>query len=180
MRRPSVPAFGHSLACCGLALLLGAAALPARAELLTRSPAEIMAPQMELERLDGGRFALAARAGKVTVVNFWALWCAPCKVEMPELAALQRRLAEAGIAVVAVNLGDDRARVRQFIEENDLDDLTVVLDHGSDVAGDWHVGALPVTYVVDPAGRIAYAALGIRSWAGEGIVTLLEELSTVR
>jgi len=161
-----------------LAILSGCFASSARAELLTEPPAELAAPKMTLPRLDGGNFDLGARAGKVTVVNFWALWCAPCKLEMPALAALQRRLAGAGVAVVAVNLGDDPAQVRRYVEENELGDLTVVLENGTGVAEAWHVGGLPVTYVVDPAGRIAYAAVGIRPWTAEEIATLLEALST--
>jgi thiol-disulfide isomerase/thioredoxin len=161
-----------------LAILTGCLALPVRAELLTEPPAELAAPEMTLPRLDGGNFDLGARAGQVTVVNFWALWCAPCKLEMAELAALQRRLAGAGVAVVAVNLGDDPAEVRRYVEENELGDLTVVLEDGTGVAEAWLVGGLPVTYVVDPAGRIAYAAVGTRPWAAEAIATLLEALST--
>lgn len=167
-----------------IALVLSAlgvlATMSARAEVsLVAPPVEMQAPDMRLPTLDGATFDLRARAGKVTVLNFWALWCAPCKVEMPALAALGQKLAGDGIDIVAVNLGDPLDRVRAFVERNRLDGLAIVLDD-ADAAKAWHVGALPVTYVVGPNGRIVYAALGPRKWQDDTIVQTLRSLNAAR
>lgn len=163
-----------------LAAVMTIALLPVTASSdlpLTRPPVEMQAPDMRLPRLDGTTFDLKERAGKVTVLNFWALWCAPCKTEMPALAALQRELAPAGIDVIAVNLGDSIERVRAFAEDFGLGGLPIVIDDVG-AAKAWHVGALPVTYVVGPTGRIVYAALGAREWQDTAIAAALRSLQT--
>src|SRR4249920_2082322 len=64
------------------------------------------APALEATQLDGGHFSLAADAGKVVIVHFWASWCAPCREEMPILDAFYRKHRAEGVEVIAVSLDD--------------------------------------------------------------------------
>lgn len=159
------------------AVLLTAAATVRAEALLARPPVEMQAPEMRLPLLDGSTFDLKDRAGKVTVLNFWALWCGPCKTEMPALAGLRRELAPEDIDVIAVNLGDPVDRVRAFVKKYRLGGLAIAMD-GAGTAEAWHVGALPVTYVIGPKGRIVYAALGAREWRDTAIADALRSLKT--
>lgn len=158
-------------------VLVLASAIAKGAMPLTVPPVAMEVPKTNLPLLNGGRFVLDARPGKVTVINFWALWCAPCKAEMPALVALREELAGDGIDVVAVNLGDPADQVRDFVAANGLQELPVAMDDKK-ASASWYVNALPVTYVIDPKGRIAYAALGPRDWGDASIASALRSLKT--
>src|SRR5688572_16889953 len=65
------------------------------------------APDFALKTLDGREVTLSGLRGKAVVVNFWATWCAPCKVEMPWLAELQKKHGEHGVEIIGVTMDDD-------------------------------------------------------------------------
>lgn len=110
------------------------------------------APPVQLTGFPGreGFDDSALRDGKVKLVNFWASWCAPCRVEHPNLTAL----AEEGIAILGVNYKDKPENGRKFLD--DLGDPYAAI--GSDAQGrmalNWGVYGVPETYVIDGEGTI--------------------------
>lgn len=117
-------------------------------------------PSVEVEALAGGATVSTAElVGDVPlVVSLWAVWCQPCKRELPELQQLaDERAAE--LDVVGVNIGDDAERVRTF-----LDDLGVGFPMYRDVDGlllaELDVPQVPATAVVLPSGEVAWLHLG--------------------
>lgn len=135
---------------------------------MAMAPAPIPAPAIDLPCVDGTPFSLASRKGKFTLINFWALWCAPCRAEMPALARLKNALAHTGLEVVAVNLGDKPEAVARFMKQVDTGRIAVVLDRTGETGKAWHVQGLPATFLVAPDGTITHAALGARDWAAGG------------
>jgi cytochrome c biogenesis protein CcmG/thiol:disulfide interchange protein DsbE len=115
-------------------------------------------PAFDWPRLDGSRATPADLAGRVTVVNVWASWCAPCREEMPALVALWRTLADSGLALLAVNENVRSEDARRWLRENDLHP-PVVLAGGAARAVLGYPG-LPYTLLVDREGRI------VRKWIG--------------
>jgi thiol-disulfide isomerase/thioredoxin len=76
------------------------------------------APEFELETLDGDTLTLSALGDrKAVLMNFWASWCLPCKVEMPELIALHEEYDDEGLAVLGVTVNDLPRDARSFVEE---------------------------------------------------------------
>jgi thiol-disulfide isomerase/thioredoxin len=73
-------------------------------------------PDLELADLDGKPWKLGAHAGKVVVLNFWATWCEPCRVEMPSLDAMALKLKPKGLVVCAINYKEPAETIRQFLE----------------------------------------------------------------
>lgn len=110
----------------------------------------------------GQQQPLAQWRGKVLVVNFWATWCAPCREEMPEFVATQKRDGAKGVQFVGIAV-DDPEKVRAFVKEIGLNYPALIGGYGaielSKRLGN-DLAALPFTIVLDRAGRVAHTQLG--------------------
>jgi DsbE subfamily thiol:disulfide oxidoreductase len=120
------------------------------------------APAFKLADLSGKEVSLTSLKGQVVFLNFWASWCAPCKVEFPRLNELSATYEKKGVRVIAINLDHDLANARKFLEK-DLKApvrLTVLLDPKSAVAESYDVEAMPSSFVIDGEGIVRYTHLG--------------------
>jgi len=111
---------------------------------------------------DGGRpvpgFGAADLAqGEVSVVNFWASWCAPCIQEHPLLVALKQR---AGVRLYGVNYKDQAVAARRFLGRYGNPFTAVGIDGDGRAAIEWGVYGMPETFVIDGKGRIAFKHVG--------------------
>jgi thiol-disulfide isomerase/thioredoxin len=110
--------------------------------------------------LGGGRAPIPV--GKVTVVDFWATWCGPCRYSMPRLQSLWAEYRPKGVELYSVDTDDpapDRdAQVRQFLTSNGLN-FPVALDDGS-ASEAFRVGSLPTMLLLDRDGRVVWSHVG--------------------
>lgn len=143
---------------------------------LIELPGEVPAPDFSLPDLHGKIHRLSDYRGRPVLVNFWAVWCPPCRREMTELADLHRRLADSGIAIFAINLGDSATRVTDFLTEHPAPRLSVLLDVDKSAAAPWHIMGLPAAYVVAPDGVLRLGAIGKRDWRAPAIERQLRSL----
>jgi len=106
-------------------------------------------PELTLKDLDGKDVSLESLKGKVVLVNFWATWCEPCKIEIPELIELQQEYGPKGFTVLGIAMDDEgRSAVAPFVQKEKLDtdngkstmNYPIVL--GNDAAGDKFGGLL--------------------------------------
>jgi cytochrome c biogenesis protein CcmG/thiol:disulfide interchange protein DsbE len=114
------------------------------------------APQITLRTLQGQPASLSALRGQVVLVNFWATWCGPCRLEMP---AIQARYNDGGFAVLAVNFNEPADQVRAFVDELDLS-FPILLDPGGKVQELFRVRGYPTSFFVDATGVIQILHLG--------------------
>lgn len=124
----------------------------------TATAAPLAAPDFTLTALDGSTFALSAQRGRWVVINFWATWCEPCKVEMPDLQRIVANYADR-LTLVGINMRESREAVEAFAAEHGLR-FPLLLDPGDLLLGDYLVMGLPLTVVVDPDGNIAMRQFG--------------------
>jgi len=120
------------------------------------------APDFELASLDGKTMHLSDFRGKAVLLNFWATWCGPCRIEMPWFADLQKQYGAQGFQVVAVALdaNADNA-VAKFAKEVGAN-YPVLL--GKDSVGDaYGVDAMPQTFYLDRDGKIVNRVIGLGS-----------------
>jgi thiol-disulfide isomerase/thioredoxin len=97
--------------------------------------------------------------GKVVIVDFWASWCGPCRAEMPYLQQMHNELANKGLVVLGLNVGEDSGALNEFASEMSCT-FTLLMGAEPDISSKYYVEALPTTYVVDRAGRIVYRGVG--------------------
>lgn len=116
------------------------------------------APALVLPNLAGAEIDLASFAGQTVLVNFWATWCGPCRLEMPMLTSYGAGHPAVPILYVAVD--GTVAALHAFAEDNGLP-VERVLRADSATKAAWKVGTLPTTVVVAPGGRIAAVHAGI-------------------
>ena len=114
-------------------------------------------PAFDLPPLDDSRPGLATAdlAGHVSVVNFFASWCLPCRAEHP----LLMRLAEDGVAVYGINYKNERADAIRWLAELGNPYRRIGIDEGR-AAIEWGVYGLPETFIVDKDGRIRFKQVG--------------------
>ena len=119
------------------------------------------APDFQLKSLDGQTVSLGSLRGRPVMLNFWATWCGPCRVEMPFIQGVfeDSDWAEQGLMVLGVNLGDSPSAVRSFMEDNGLS-FTVLLDADQSAAQDYNIRGIPTTYFIDKNGIIKDIKIG--------------------
>jgi peroxiredoxin len=117
-------------------------------------------PALTLQTLDGAPLPLASLRGRVVLVNFWATWCPPCRLEMP---AFQRTWASRGArGLVVVGISEDRggeAEVRRFLAERGVT-YPVAMDDGRAGAAFGGVRALPTSFLIDRRGVVRHRVEG--------------------
>ncbi len=130
---------------------------------LTPIPEKPAAPDFTLIDTQGKTHSLVDYRGKVVIVNFWAVWCAPCRKEMPAMQRAWEQTRDRGVMIIAVNWGDKAEAVDIFLEKTPVD-FPVLLGGDKDMTAQWGVRGLPTTFIVDPEGRLAYRVDGERDW----------------
>ena len=124
-----------------------------------------MAPDFSLKSLpDGKEVRLSSLRGKAVLVNFWATWCEPCKIEMPSLVDLQKKYGPQGLQIVGVAMDDaDDKEISAFAHKMGVNYLVL---RGTEEVGDLYGGIdrLPMTYYLDRSGKVVDETVGM---AGE-------------
>ena len=121
------------------------------------------APEFSLESLDGKNIRLADFRGKGVLLNFWATWCQPCKIEMPWFEELQRQYGPQGLQVVGIAMDDaSKEDITRFVKEMGVN-YPILL--GKESVGDAYGGVqfLPSTFFIDRDGKIVDRIFGLRS-----------------
>jgi peroxiredoxin len=126
-----------------------------------------------LNDLEGKARALSDAQGRFVLLTFFATWCGPCASEMPSLEGLHRQAAGLDLAVIGVSIDDPGTDVAAFTRRKGAS-FPVVLDSQNQVASIYRATSIPVSFIIDPMGRIVGMARGARNWAN--MVPLFEAL----
>ena len=136
----------------------------------------MVAPNFKLKSLDGEEVSLSQFRGKYVLVNFWATWCGPCKIEMPSLEALYQRFKNKNFVLLAISNDMFGASiVKPFIKANHLN-FTILLDQRLKASNAFGVTSLPSTFMIDPKGEIIGALFGAEDWATPSNILYFENL----
>lgn len=136
------------------------------------------APEYAATSLAGERIALADQRGQVVLINVWATWCGPCRVEMPPLQAIYERFRDDGFTVLAVSIDTGpgyREKVDAFVREYGLE-FPVLLDPDARIQRQFRTVGVPETFVLDREGRIVKRLIGAADWDSPANRALIREL----
>ncbi|MEM9269976.1 MAG: TlpA disulfide reductase family protein, partial [Pseudomonadota bacterium] len=118
--------------------------------------------------VDGVEHSLRSSDGKIRIVNFWATWCAPCKIEKPQLDALNKTLSGQSFEVIAIATGRNSLKgIKRFNADLGITSLTTYLDPQNRAAAAYGALGLPVSVVLDREGREIGRITGAGAWDSE-------------
>ena len=112
-----------------------------------------LAPQFSIPLFDGGTFSLADHRGQVVVVNFWASWCQPCRLEAATLQNAYLKYKDRGVVFVGVDYVDTEKEARAYIKEFQIT-YPNGPDIGTETARKYHIQGVPETYFIGRDGML--------------------------
>ena len=122
------------------------------------------APNFQLWDLNGNPISLAEYRGRVVLVNFWATWCGPCRVEMPAMERLYREFNRKDFEILAVSTDPQGVAVTRPFKESLGLSFPILHDSDFRVGVAYGARTLPITFLVDRQGMIRHRIFGARDW----------------
>lgn len=139
-----------------------------------------LAPDVELEKLEGGTVKLSEYRGKWVFLNFWATWCPPCIYEMPAMEKFYQKFKSKNLVMLAVSVDDRNAKqaVIDFVLERKLT-FDIFLDTESIAMKKFRTVSLPSTYIINPEGYVVSQAMGARDWMDPTVIEYFAGLMSI-
>lgn len=132
-------------------------------------------PALSLPSLEGQEVNIDQFKGKITLVQFWATYCTPCRVEMPSMNRLMTKMGD-DFVILAVDMGETKQEVQAFVDEV-KPEFTILLDQDGQALGEWKVFAAPASFIIDKKGNIKYTLYGATQWDSDEMVAALKALN---
>lgn len=142
--------------------------------------AGFLAPDFMVKNLRGGMTSLSQYRGKVVLINFWATWCGPCKMEMPSMEALYRNYSRDDFEMLAVSIDTmGEPPVRLFVEDFGFT-FPVLMDDQFEVNDRFQVRVVPTSILIDRKGVVVQRFLGAKDWNNKESRSVIEKLVQVK
>ncbi len=174
MRKYAIIAAAFAVGC----LLQGCSSSPSvvRAASLKPDKERHDAPEFALKDADGKTVHISDYHGKVVLLDFWATWCEPCRIEIPWFIEIERKNKDRGFEVLGVSMDDEGWEVvKPFVKENGMNYRVLI---GNDATAEMYGGveSLPSTFLIDRTGKIAAVHIGLASRKDfeDGVAELLD------
>lgn len=119
------------------------------------------ATEFTLQDLEGNTVSLSDFRGQPVIVNFWATWCGPCRIEMPEFEATFQEYQEQGLVILAINQGEPAEKVEAFFYDDMGLTFTPLLDQEQAISAQYGVFNYPSTFFINSEGVVADKHLGV-------------------
>tara|TARA_B100000700_G_scaffold328669_1_gene447278 strand:+ start:1082 stop:1675 length:594 start_codon:yes stop_codon:yes gene_type:complete len=139
------------------------------------TPANIWLKANDFSALDSSGLTVSLNdfKGKFVLLNFWATWCYPCLKEMPDLEKAYQNLGEEKLAIVAVAMGENVAKINKFSKKNNFT-FPLLSDENMEITKLYGVKNIPVTFLIDSNGLVLGRAIGIRDWSSPKLMGFIK------
>ena len=134
------------------------------------------APNFQLRDLDGNMVSLSQLRGKVVLLNFWATWCGPCRIEMPAMERLYRSYSRKDFEILAVSTDPQGAAVTRPFQQEMGFTFPILHDAEYRIGLIYGARSLPMTFMVDRQGIVRQKVPGARDWGGPDARELIQAL----
>ena len=112
-------------------------------------------PDFKAKDISGLVVKLSDLKGKVVLLDFWATWCPPCRVEVPSLLEIFRKFKDKEFVLISVSLDRDLQAARKFVQDKEMDWVHIIdLEAGREIATLYQVEYIPSTFVINRRGKI--------------------------
>jgi thiol-disulfide isomerase/thioredoxin len=113
------------------------------------------APDFNVKDISGQTVKLSELKGKVVLLDFWATWCPPCRVEIPNLLEIYRLFKNKNFILISISLDRDIPLARQFVKEKEMNWIHIIDSESSNrIASLYEVEYIPATFIIDGKGKI--------------------------
>jgi peroxiredoxin len=117
--------------------------------------AENQSPDFETKDIAGKAVKLSELKGKVVLLDFWATWCPPCRVEIPNLLGIFRQFKNRDFVLISVSLDRDLQAARKFVKDKEMDWVHIIdMEAGREIATLYQVEYIPSTFIIGRKGNI--------------------------
>jgi thiol-disulfide isomerase/thioredoxin len=145
----------------------------AQARTLRRLPhraGELLAPDFTVATLAGGKLSLKDLAGKVVLIDFWATWCGPCRLALPELKTLRKEMEGQPFEILSISADRELSALQDYVAKNEMT-WPQTWDSRGELAHAFSIPSYPSYYLLDPEGAVVYSARGWSPRSGEEIAS---------
>jgi len=133
-------------------------------------------PNFTIASLSGSMKSRLSSKGNITLLNFWATWCPPCKEEIPTIQKLHEIMNGEKFEIMAIDLGEPPSTVKSFVNQNKLS-FPVYLDPKNSLASLYASRGIPTTYILDKKGAFIAAIIGSFDYSNPQFVSIVKELA---
>lgn len=139
-------------------------------------PEPVALPDFTVKGLSGKTFSSSSLKGTVTLLNFWATWCPPCRKEMPSIENLYKKMEGYDFRIVAVSASEKKSDVKKFIDAQKYT-FPIYLDEKNSISSTLASQGIPTTYILDKNGLVIAGLVGARDYDDPQLIEIFKELS---
>lgn len=110
--------------------------------------------------LEGNEVSLSDFEGQIVVLNFWATWCNPCKLEIPDFIEVNDMYKDKGVQFLGIS-NDNVGSLESFVDEYGINYPTLIDGSIDSISKYWRISAIPTTYIVDGSGNAVFRQIGL-------------------
>lgn len=133
-------------------------------------------PNFSVAAINGSLKSRLSTKGNITLLNFWATWCPPCKQEIPTIQKLHETMKGEKFEIMAIDLGEPPASVKTFLEQNKIT-YPVYVDPKNSLAALYASRGIPTTYILDKNGKFIAGIIGSFEYDNPEFVRIMKELA---
>ncbi|SIQ92296.1 Thiol-disulfide isomerase or thioredoxin [Alkalispirochaeta americana] len=119
--------------------------------------------------LSGGSTSLEEHRPNLVILNFWATWCPPCRIEKPALEQLHREFQGAGLKILSVNMQENPLQVRQYVHETGTT-FPVLMDSSGRISATYGIRSIPTSYLISSEGTVLAVVQGALDWSAPRVI----------